>query len=195
MVNNLLFHFAIEPRNLLVANQAIAADVRTQNNALERAATAQRHVHLPVREGLRRIDYHLVESQALALVDGNGPRQFERILSEGAVNHFGYLFCLTVNLIACILPFGWRHFNGRFAAAAIDVHNIILDVDNAPDFTVVEAFFGRRVVLDKHHLRPLFQLKFELGRVHLFGKITRYSCLITNEFAFKFLQLALVYLV
>ena len=72
----------LEIAHLIVHNDCLRRYRCGKHNAFERAATAQCHVGLAVGKGSGGIDHHAVERQALALVDGNRPSEFQGILAK-----------------------------------------------------------------------------------------------------------------
>ena len=148
-----------------------------------------------MREGLRGIDNHAVERQALALVNGDCPRKFERVLTERTVHNFSDFLRLLIDFVRRVRPLGGHNFNGIVGAAAIHIHLAVLNVDNAADFAIVEPFFGRRVVFDKHHLRAFLQFQLIFSGIHLFGEVSADFGLELHQLAFQLLEFALVYVV
>ena len=47
----------------------------------------------------------MVERQTLTFVDGDGPRQFQRILHESAQHFLFDVVCFRIQNVACVAPF------------------------------------------------------------------------------------------
>ena len=56
------------------------------------------------RKNARSINAGKLESQSLALVNGDRPSCFQRILTEGAGNGFGDFLCFGINRVFHIVP-------------------------------------------------------------------------------------------
>ena len=114
----------------------------------------------------------MVEGQTLALVDGDGPRQTERILNETANDLTLNLFALFVELVFRVLPCLTLHLYGFFVAGTKDENHILVDISYAADATVVVASF--RVVLQEHHLCACSQRQPVVGGIVILGEVFLY---------------------
>ena len=178
-----------------VVDQGIGIDGRLQHKTFKRGATAQGHIHLSVGEGLSRVDDDLVESQALALMDGNGPSQTQRYLGEATDFLFLDVLVFCVDGVLHVLPGQFGHDDALAIALHGDGAFVIVVADQPPDFAVIEGLFRVGVVFDEHHLCPDFQHQFFLGGVGVFGESAAHHGLENQRFCFDSRQLRLVDLV
>lgn len=84
--------------------QGTGRDERVQNNTLERAATAERDVHLSRRERAAGVDYHPVQGQPLALVNRDCPSEAQWVLAERTEDSSYDLARALVDPVADVLP-------------------------------------------------------------------------------------------
>ena len=150
-----------------------------EHQSFEAAAARQSHINLSEAESLARIDDSLVESQTLALVDGNGPGRLERNLSERANEDLLDLSGLVVGLIFHVEPFLFIHFNDLFlvvVALAFDDDLAVGNLHHTANLSIVVSFFGRRVVLAEHHLCAYLQCQLCIGRIGALGKFALHRC-------------------
>ena len=61
---------------------------QTEHHSLQCLAAAQSHIGLPMRKGGTGINHGTFKRQSLAFVNGNRPRQLQRILPECSFNIF-----------------------------------------------------------------------------------------------------------
>ncbi len=142
-----------------------------EHKPLERAASRQGHVGLPVGECQRGVDDGAVERQALALVDGYGPGRLEGNLAEHAVDLAHHLVALGLDDEADVLPLKRRDL---YLLACVDgrhPHPFVGNGGHNAHHAVEELSVPTRVVLEKHHLRPLLEQKLGVGRIHALGEI------------------------
>lgn len=112
----------------------------------------------------------MFESQSLALVDGDRPSGFQRILAEGAGNGFGDFLCFGIDRIFYIVP-GFL-FDDDLVSFTVDYGYLVgINKYDLSDLPVIVPFFGRRVVFDEHDLRAAFQDQLVVGRVRIFGEV------------------------
>jgi hypothetical protein len=120
-----------------------------ERKPFERAAARQCHVRLPMGEGpTPKVDVHLVQRQALALVDGERPRQPQRELPEGARDRLDDLLLRLVVSIAAVLPGDALEF--VLIAVDLDPYSVFLQARHAGDGAVDPAPVG--VVAQEHDL-------------------------------------------
>ena len=150
-----------------------------EHQSFEAAAARQSDIDLSEAESLARIDDGLVESQTLALVDGDGPSRLERNLSERANEYLLDFAGLVVGLIFHVEPFLFIHFNDLFFVVVALAFHYDLAIGNLHHTTylaVVVAFIGRRVVLTEHHLCAYLQCQLRIGRIGALGKLALHRC-------------------
>ena len=131
-------------------------------------------------KGLRGIDDELVEGQALAFMDGYGPRQAQRHLRETA--YFGLLNVLvfSVDAVFHILPSELRNGDDFIIALHCNGIGACIVTHYLANLAVEKGLFGRRVIFDEHHLSTDFEFQNFFGRVGVFGKNTIYLSLENN---------------
>ena len=120
-------------------------------------------------KGCRSIDDGAVESEPLTLVNGDGPRQFQRQLCESAFHLFAYLFAFLVQHISAVAPLLGHHFDD-FALLCAHFHSFGGEACHFANHSVVVTMV--RCVFHKHHLRPLFQFQMLGCGIGVFGKIS-----------------------
>ena len=99
----------------------------------------------------------MVEGQALAFVDGDGPSQSQRELSEHTPHVRLYLPGLLVEHVFGVFPLLWFHLDGIPVARTVYENGGIVEIGHVAYATVIIEVVGRRVVLDEHHLRSHLQ--------------------------------------
>ena len=145
-------------------------------DALQRAAPAQSHIHLPVLKSSRHVYYGLVERQPLTFVYCHSPSRFQRILFEISVIHRVYCPALLVPFIARMRPFLFRHRKGFSVFPSFHHYEVIAYVGNLHYFSVViQPRFGI-VVFQEHHLRAFFQAEQFVSRIGRWGEIAGDLC-------------------
>ena len=125
-------------------------------------------------------------------MDGDGPSQAQRQLSEDALHLRLYLARLLVERVACVLPLQRLHLDGLGIALAIDRQHVLADVLHTPDAPVVVLMIARRVVLDEHHLSALLQHQRLGRRVRIVGERAFHLGTEAVSLAWKLLQLRFV---
>ena len=155
--------------DLVARKGTVANDRRTEDYAFEAAATRQRDIYLPGRKSHRRIDKHLVETEPLALVYGDGPGQTQRNLAEGPVHHGFYLFAFRVELVAYVFPGLHLYFN--MPAFRIDDAQFRFHRLYCCQFPVVVLVGLTCVIAYEHHLCARLQRQLLLGGVGVLRKI------------------------
>ena len=175
-----------------VAYDGLLGQGSAEHESFERATTRQSHVGLTVCEGTLNVDDSLIERQSLALVYGYSPSRLDWELLEGAVNLLGYLVCLLVDFVSCVLPLVWLHL--YHVARVLGAHREVLGVDvlDGANHTVVVRFFSRRIVLDEHHLSALLQSERLFGRKQHFGILARNLSLVSIFLARQQVELSVV---
>ena len=153
----------------LVVVQRLGADGAVQHEAFERAAPAQGHVDLAGGEGVARVDHGLVEGEALALVDGDGPGQAQGVLGEGAQFLFLYLPGGGVGGVADVAPGVALHEDGLVVAGAADGDAVVVHLLDHAYLAVEVAAGGLGVVLEEHDLGPRLQFQRGFGGVAFLG--------------------------
>ena len=164
-----------------VTDDGAVRERSAEHQSFERAASAERHVCLTMREGTLHVDDGMVEGQSLALVHRNRPSQLHRILTERAVHLLRYLVGALVNDVACIVPLLHTHVDDGSAVACADREALVVTALHGSEHAVIESLVLRRVILDEHHLRTFLQrqrllcweehvreLAFHLGIVRIF---------------------------
>ncbi len=149
---------------------------RAQHDAFQTFAAAQRHVHLPVREGGLRIDDGAFEREPLAFVDGDGPGKFQRVLYESTELLLLHFFGFLVEGVFHVGPLGGHHLDVVVFAGAAHVDRAFAEAGDLADFTVVEAFVAADIVFHKHHLRIEFAFEGFVGGESEVGEIAFYFC-------------------
>ena len=117
------------------------------------------------------IDDDLVEGQALAFMNGNGPGQFKGMLLVSAYYFILYLFGVRVKFVRTVFPEGRVNVD-RFLVGAFYRDVFAKNIGNHPDFTIVIHPVGVAVVFIKHDLRALFQDNLLFVGVHRCRKIS-----------------------
>ena len=189
-----------------VDDDGFARDGSGEHEPFKCLEAREGHVGLAVGKGVGHVEDGAVEREALALVDGDGPGQFDGILFEFSVNDLFEFSGLLVERIACVLP-DFAHYvdihrwtvvlvgSGQTAGCAVvqaDAHHKALgiDTDDAADGAVDVAMLG--VVLDEHHLCALLERQFFLGGVGELGECTFHLCTKTESLARQAVEFALV---
>ena len=90
-------------------------------------------------------------------MNGDGPRQSQGQLFERSLYLALNLARLLVQRIARILPLQWFHLDGISIALAIDGQTFFRCLHHSPNAPIIIKVFAGGVILDKHHLRTLFQ--------------------------------------
>src|SRR3990172_10650431 len=91
-------------------------DRSLQMNPLKRSAAAQRDIGLTVSKcAVPQVDNDLIECFSLALMDRNGPCQFNRILSKRTGNHRFDPSLFPVIFVFDFFPDEWLNLAGRTA--------------------------------------------------------------------------------
>ena len=179
----------------LVVDDGAGLYGRGQEEAFQRATAAQGDVDLSRGERLGSVDDDVVERQALALVDGDGPGQAQGQLAEGAL-HVGLDGArLGVDGVAGVFPLQRLYLDRLRVAFAQHEHLVLVDVGNVAYTAVVVAVTARRVVLDEHHLCP--HLEHHRGRrgEEIFGEGAVDLGVEPEEFSAQACQVALVVVV
>ncbi len=143
-----------------------------EHEPFQRAAAAQGHVHLAVGKSGIGVNDGFVKGEALAFVNGDGPGQLQRILTENAGYRFLNFFCSFVQYVFKIAPFGRLHVNGLLLAGTLHDNHVFPDLVYGTDFPVEIPLFAGDVVFGKHDLRAFFKGQGLLRRVHVVGKIS-----------------------
>ena len=108
-------------------------------------------------------------------MDRDRPSQFQRILLERAEQFFLDLFCLRVEGVANVLPFGRGHRNVRGFVLAADDDFPITELLNRSYLSIEETLLWRRVVLHEHHLGALLKQKSLVRGISDFWEIALHS--------------------
>ena len=90
--------------NGVVIDQGTGGDARLQHKTFQRGAAAEGYVNLPMGKSLSRINDDLVESQSLALVDGDSPSQTQRNLLETADFLLFNILIFSIDGVFYVLP-------------------------------------------------------------------------------------------
>ena len=177
---------------IVVVDDGILGNGRRQHQPFERAAAAQRHIHLSGGKRHAGIDDSPLERQSLTFVNGDGPRQAQRILAEGADAIGFYLACLLVQFVLGVLPLQRFHVDGCRVALTEHADTTLSEPGHTAYTTVIVALLPSGVVLDKHHLRALFQLERLTSGIGQFGEGTLDVGLVVEDTRGEFLQFAVV---
>ena len=140
----------------------------TEHHPFERLAPAQRHIGLSGRKSSVDINDGMLKSQSLALVDGDGPCEPERILLEDAYDVFFYLLRTAVHLVACVRPCVNAHLY-RFVTIKREHYDTLFrQLFHRAQHAVKVAML--HIVLDKHDLGAFLEHEFVIGRERRLGK-------------------------
>ena len=154
---------AIKGINRLVADDGTTRQRLTEHHTFQSLATAQRHVGLTMGKAMGSIDDGMLKGKTLTLMNGNRPRQSERILAEPS---FHALLNFLGFLIQSIFRIGPLHlFQFKILVGILAAHGNLVADDGAhlANHTIIETVL--RIVLDKHHLRSRFQDELEISRI------------------------------
>ena len=132
----------------------------------------------------------MLEGQSLTLVYRYRPSQAQRQLSERALNGGFYLLCLLVQLVFRILPLCRFHAYLLVIAGTYHADMIVVDARDASYAPVIVTSFG--IVFHEHHLRPLLQRQFNIGRIGIVGECSVYLGVISERLRSETCQFALV---
>ena len=105
-------------------------------------------------------------------MDRDRPGQAQGKLREGTEHLRLNLPCLVIERVASILPYVALYVDGLRVACAEHLDGVGIEVGDVANAPIVVSSF--RVVLDKHHLRTLFQLQFLVRREVGRRKLTTY---------------------
>jgi hypothetical protein len=158
----------IDPRILA---QGGGGDQRAQNQPLKCAATAERHVHLSCGKRASGIHDHLVQSQSLALVDGDGPGESQRVLAEGAEDLSLDLAGILLEPVADVLPDFLMQRVVRSGVAERDRDLGSTDLPHGGEFAVVVGA-SLDVVADEHDLCADFDLEHSIAGIERLRELT-----------------------
>ena len=114
------------------------------------------------------VDDSMFEGEPLALVDGDGPCKFEWILLEHSHNAFFHLLRTRIHLVARILPCVDVYFDALIIIKRTNHYALVREFLHCAEHSIKVAVL--HIVLDKHHLRALFEHKLFVGRVRRLGK-------------------------
>ena len=154
---------AIEGIHRLVTDDGTTRQRLAEYHTFQSLATAQRHVGLTMGKAMGSIDDGMLKGKTLTLMNGNRPRQSERILAEPS---FHALLNLLGFLIQSIFRIGPLHLlQFKILVGILAAHGNLVADDGAhlANHTIIETVL--RIVLDKHHLRSRFQDELEISRI------------------------------
>ena len=75
-----------------------------KDQAIQASKPAQSHIYLSGCKGLSHINHCPVKSEALALVHGNSPGRFHRVLTEGTAYLLHHRITLLIEHVLLMLP-------------------------------------------------------------------------------------------
>ncbi len=136
--------------------------------------------------------YGAVECESLALMHGDGPCRSQRELYEVAGYRGGYLLCLFVYVVACVLPSFAGHHYGFVFALAPHLYPLVVQSRHYAELAVVVAFIRRRVVAYEHHLSAPFEPEMLLCGVYKLREIVADCSLVGIFIALESGQFAVV---
>src|SRR5215471_13236342 len=112
-----------------------------------------------MRESRSSIDDDAIEGQSLALVDCDGPRELQRILSKRAEDVFLYFFRFFIDRVLDVLPFDRR--DSDIFPFTLTAHENVgaSKTRDFSDLAIEIAPFRREIIPDKHHLRTFLDLQ------------------------------------
>ena len=88
----------------MVTDNGLCRKRGTEHHSLQCLAAAQSHIGLPMRKGGTGINHGTFKRQSLAFVNGNRPRQLQRILPECSFNIFCNLLGFLIKHVFGIRP-------------------------------------------------------------------------------------------
>ena len=197
VVNQLLcrrlvaLHELVECHHLRIHGNGTRWDLSAQHHSFERSATRQGHINLSGTESAVGLDDGMVEGQALALVNSDGPGCLQRNLLEDADHFFGDCAGLRVGRIFRVRPFLFGHLYHLVVivrSICIGVHRVGtafykdtfgIAFHYASDFAIVILMI--RVVLAEHHLCADLQCQFDVGGIRHFRELAFDSRFILNR--------------
>ena len=140
-----------------------------QGDSLQRCATRQSHIGLSAgKSATHKIKHHMIEREALTLVDRQRPSGFQGYLHEGSQHLLLDLLLLFVIGVLHVFPHLGQ--NSHFGAVLqSDKHPGVIKPSHTADGTVVPASF--LVVTDEYHLCAHFENQVLSRRQAAFRKI------------------------
>jgi len=144
---------------------------RAQHQAFEGFAATQGNVDLAVDKGGPGVDDGPVKCQPLAFMNGNGPGQLEGELYESADLVLGDFSGRRVDPVLDVFPNCRLYRDLPVIAGAFDENRPVADPGDSADLAVEIELFGRRIVLDEHHLGALFEGERRRGRIRILREI------------------------
>ena len=150
------------------------AQRRLQHHTLQRLATTQSHVSLPMCKGIPCINNSTFKRQTLTLMYRNSPRQTNRILAERPLYHFSDLLRLLIQHILIIPPLFRQQL--KFGSIPFTTHHNTRFINryHLTNHTVIIPFLGRWIILQEHNLCSLLNCQKFIRRIRIFRKIPLY---------------------
>ena len=144
---------------------------RAEYHAFEGPAAAEGHIYLSWGKCRLGIDNRLVKGQPLALVNGDSPSRFERILLESADNFLGNFSGFLINRVFDVFPGGLTHLDGSRFAGTLDLDHVFKNRGYLTDLAIKVSLVRPGVISCEHDLCPVFQLQAGCHRVGVLRKI------------------------
>ena len=140
----------------------------------------------------------MIERQTLTLVNRDSPSQTQRILLERAIHLLTDFLRLFINHIFGVLPSQLRHTNRSVILLAmhLDEPFVCLIIPHhsrhSSNLTVIVFLARIWIILDKHHLCPLFQHQTFIGRIAALREVLMDFCHKSHFLRLQCLQLLFI---
>ena len=178
----------------IIAHENITLTQRLlKTDALETGAAGQGNIRLSARKDTtREINLHLVEGEALALMNRYRPSQTDGVLLVSANLFLLNLFLNLIEMVSHVAPCRRLHHHIlAFLGAHINLGIFILiKTDDGAQRAIHPLMLD--IILDEDNLSPRLEVKFDRGRETALRKLALYVATEEARLSRKTLELAVV---
>ena len=178
----------------IIAHENITLTQRLlKTDALETGAAGQGNIRLSAcKDTTREINLHLVEGEALALMNRYRPSQTDGVLLVSANLFLLNLFLNLIEMVSHVAPCRRLHHHIlAFLGAHINLGILILiKTDDGAQRAIHPLMLD--IILDEDNLSPRLEVKFDRGRETALRKLALYVATEEARLSRKTLELAVV---